>query len=142
QFRKDCARLRLPIALWLLLVLLQAALIIPGIAEPGEDLTLQVIVKVLRNLIPVLQFILPLVIIPLLIQEEPLVGTTAFWFTRPIDGRMLFKSKMLFVAAVFILPPLLTEIAILGIHGASPMQLALAVPEILLEDGKFLAYVV
>ena len=142
QFRKDCFRLWVPITLWLLLVLLRATLITPGIAEPGEDAFLQMMFRILTTLVPLLQTILLLVMVPLLIQEEPLVGTTAFWFTRPIDGRMLFKSKMLFGVAVFILPPLLTEIAILGIHGASPMQLALAVPEILLEDGKFLAYVV
>jgi hypothetical protein len=142
QFRKDCVRLRVPIALWLLLVLLRAALIMPGIAEPGEDAFLQMMFRTLTTVVPLLQTILLLVMVPLLIQEEPLVGTTAFWFTRPIDGRMLFKSKMLFVVAVLILPPLLTEIAILGIHGSSAMQLVLAVPEILLEDGKFLAYVV
>ena len=142
QFRKDCVRLWVPITLWLLLLLLRAALITPGIAEPGEDAFLQMMFRTLTTLVPLLQSILLLVMIPLLIQEEPLVGTTAFWFTRPIHGWMLFKTKMLFVLAIFILPPLLTEIAILGIHGASAMQLALAVPEILLEDGKFLAYVV
>jgi len=80
--------------------------------------------------------------VPLLIHEEPLVGTTAFWFTRPIDGWLLLRSKMLFIAVIFILAPLLTEIAILAIHGASERQLALAVPEILLEDLKYCSYVV
>ncbi len=142
QFRKDCVRLRLPIGLWLLLILLQAVLIIPGIAEPGEDLALQIIFKVLKNLIPILQMILPLVIVPLLIQEEPLVGTTAFWFTRPIDGTILLTSKILFLASILILPPFLTELIILAIHGASMNELFLAVPEILLEHINFLAYVV
>jgi len=141
QFQKDCVRLRLPIGLWLLLVLLQAALIILGVAEPGADLTLQIIFKVLNNLVPILQMILPLVLVPLLIHEEPLVGTTAFWFTRPIDGMKLFKSKMLFITLILILPPFLTELFILAIHGASMDELFLAVPEILLEQLKFLAYV-
>jgi hypothetical protein len=142
QFRKDCFRLRVPITLWLLLVLLRAALITPGIAEPGEDAFLQMMFRTLTTLVPFLQTILLLVMVPLLIQEEPLVGTTAFWFTRPVDGRMLFKSKILFVIAIFIVPPLLTEIVILAVHGASVMQIVFAVPEVLLEDGKFLAYVV
>jgi hypothetical protein len=141
QFRKDWARLRFSVALWLLLVLLQAALIIPGIAEPGEDLTLQILFKVLNNLIPILQMILPIVIVPLLLHEEPLVGTTAFWFTRPIDGMMLFRSKMLFLGAVLVLPPFLTELVILGVHGASAQEVFLAVPEIALEQLNFLAYV-
>jgi hypothetical protein len=142
QFRKDCVRLWVPMTLWLLLLLLRAALITPGIAEPGEDPFLQMLFRTLTTLVPFFQTILLLVMVPLLIQEEPLVGTTAFWFTRPIDGRMLFTSKMLFVVAIFILPPLLTEMAILTIHGASVRKLALAVPEILLEDGKFFAYVI
>ncbi len=142
QFCKDCFRLRVPVALWLLLVLLRAALITPGIAEPGNDLFLQMMFRVLATLVPLLQTILLLVMVPLLLHEEPLVGTTAFWFTRPIDGRVLFKSKMLFIVGLLIVPPLLTEVVVLAVHGASAMQVALAVPEILLEDGKFLVYVV
>ncbi len=142
QFRKDCFRLRVPIALWLLLVLLRAALITPGLAEPGDDASQQVLYRIFTTLVPFLQNILLVVMVPLLIHEEPLVGTTAFWFTRPIDGWLLLRSKMLFIAVIFILAPLLTEIAILAIHGASARQLALACPEILIEDLKFLAYVV
>src|SRR5258706_13828580 len=102
QFCKDCFRLRVPVALWLLLVLLRAALITPGIAEPGNDLFLQMMFRVLTTLVPLLQTILLLVMVPLLLHEEPLVGTTAFWFTRPIDGRVLFKSKMLFIVGLLI----------------------------------------
>lgn len=142
QFRKDLFRLRLPVALWLVLVLLRAALVIPGLAEPGEDASLQVLYRLFTTLVPLLQNILLLVMVPLLIQEEPLVGTTAFWFTRPIDGQMLFRSKMMLVAVIFILPPFVTEMVILAIHGSSASQLALAVPEILLEDMKFLVYVI
>ncbi len=142
QFCKDCFRLRVPVTLWLLLVLVRAALITPGIAEPGNDLFLQMMFRILTTLVPLLQTILLLVMVPLLLHEEPLVGTTAFWFTRPIDGRMLFKSKMLFAVALLIVPPLLTEVVVLGVHGASAMQVVLAVPEILLEDGKFLVYVI
>ena len=141
QFRKDCFRLRVPIALWLLLVLLRAALITPGLVEPGEDASL-VLYRIFTTLVPFLQNILLLVMVPLLIHEEPLVGTTAFWFTRPIDGWLLLRSKMLFIAVVFILAPLLTEIGILAVHGASATQLALAGPEILLEDLKYFSYVV
>jgi hypothetical protein len=142
HFLKDCVRLRVPLTFWLLLVFLRTVLITPGVAEPGEDAFLQLLFRVLTTVVPVLQTILLLVMVPLLIHEEPLVGTTAFWFTRPIDGRMLFKSKMLFVVLILIIAPLLTEIVILAVQGASAMQLALAIPEILLEDGKFLAYVV
>ena len=142
QFRKDCFRLRLPIALWMLLVLLRAALLTPGVAEPGEDAATQVLYRIFTTLVPLLQNILLLVMVPLLIHEEPLVGTTAFWFTRPIDGWMLFRSKILFIVAVFMLAPLLTEIGVLAVHGATAMQLALAGPEILLEDMTFFSYVV
>jgi hypothetical protein len=142
QFRKDCFRLRLPMTLWLVMVLLRGALIMPGIAEPGEDAFLQMMFRTFTTVLPLLQTILLLVMVPLLIHEEPLVGTTAFWFTRPVDWRLLVKSKLLFILAIFILPPLLTEIAILSVHGASAKQLALAFLEIVLEDCKLLAYVV
>lgn len=142
QFRKDCFRLRVPIALWLSLILLRAALITPGLAEPGEDAAMQILHRIFTTLVPFLQNILLVVMMPLLVHEEPLVGTTAFWFTRPIDGRLLLRSKMLFIAVIFILPPLATELGLLAVHGASARQLALAGPEILLEDLNFVSYVV
>jgi hypothetical protein len=142
QFRKDCLRLRVPIALWLVLVLLRVALITPGVAEPGVDAATQTLYRVFTILVPLLQNLLVLVIVPLLIHEEPLVGTTAFWFTRPIDGLLLFRSKLFFILVVLLSPPLFAEIGVLAVHGATPTQLALAVPEILLEDMKFLSFVV
>src|SRR5439155_24224022 len=87
QFRKDCFRLWVPITLWLLLVLLRAALITPGIAEPGEDAFLQMMFRILTTLVPLLQTIMLLLMVPLLTQEGSLVGTTACSFTCPIDGR-------------------------------------------------------
>jgi len=49
---------------------------------------------------------------------------------------------MLFIAVIFILAPLLTEIAILAIHGRLGEATRFAVPEIVLEDLKYCSYVV
>jgi len=45
-----------------------------GLAEPGEDAYQQVLYRIFTTLVPFLQNILLLVMVPLLIHEEPLVG--------------------------------------------------------------------
>jgi hypothetical protein len=43
------------------------------------------------------------------IQAEPLVGSTAFWLTRPVPRRALFQSKLLGLLLFIALPGLIAE---------------------------------
>lgn len=51
------------------------------------------------------------ILIPLLIFSEPTVGTTAFWFTRPINIQKLIFSKLLFILIFFIIIPRITDVS-------------------------------
>ncbi len=131
-FKKDVRRLRVLLGLWLLLVVLQAVLIGTAPGASAGDMALQIVFYLAAMLFPLLQLGALVVIIPLLVQDEPLVGTTAFWFTRPIARQDLLASKGAFMLALLVLPPLLAELAMLICNGVTPRHVALAAPEVLL----------
>lgn len=83
--------------------------------------------------VPLLQTIYLAVFICLLIQDEPQIGTTAFWFTRPISRLELFSAKALFMFLLFLIPSLLAELLLLACHGTALYHVTLAIPEIILE---------
>lgn len=128
--RKDIRHTRLLLVVWGLLVILQLTLVGWGMS-PG-DRQVQDYFALVCRLVPYLEILLLIVIIPYLIQDDPLVGTTGFWFTRPISGGALLRSKILYVALLLMLPPLLAELAAMTANGAGVHQLFLAAPQILL----------
>jgi len=134
--KKDIRRTRVMLSVWLVLVVLQCALIGAGI-NPGDRVK-QAIFTGIAVLVPLFQLLMLVVVIPLVVQEEPLVGTTAFWFTRPISRFALLKSKALFVLGVLVLPPLVAEIVVLAANGATLHDLFLAAPEIVLQQLAFI----
>jgi len=66
-----------------------------------------------------LQGLLMIILIPLIVQNDSLVGTTAFWLTRPISRFTLMCSKagLIFVLCVFC--PMITDFFILLMEGFS-----------------------
>ena len=131
-FKKDVRHLRGLLSAWVLLVVLQAGLSGSGLAASAENMAWEIAFGIVSFLVPLLQTLVIFALVPLLIQDEPLVGTTAFWFTRPIGRRDLLQAKALFALGLLVLLPLAVELAVLAANRASPGQLALAVPEILL----------
>jgi len=128
-FKKDLRRTRVLLFIWLLLVVLQCALIGTS-ARPGDQV-MQGVFYFISMLVPVFQTLMLVVIIPLLVQEEPLVGTTAFWYTRPLKRSSIMGAKALF-AVLLILLPLLAEVAMLITHRVTLHDITLAIPEIIL----------
>jgi hypothetical protein len=132
-FRTDLRRTGVLFTAWLMLVGLQAGLIATT-AHPGDQM-MGLAYLTLSLLVPFFQLLVLIVLIPQIVQEEPLVGTTAFWFTRPIRRVTLLQSKVLF-AAVLIVLPLLAELALMIVNGVTAHDLALAVPEIILAEAS------
>ena len=131
-FKKDVRHLRGLLAAWVLLVAVQAGLSGSGLASSADNLAWEITFGIISFLVPLLQSLVIFAVVPLLIQDEPLVGTTAFWFTRPIARRDLLQAKVLFCGGLLVLVPAVVELAVLAANQASPGQLLLAVPEILL----------
>ncbi len=137
-FKKDVIRLRYLMLVWLLLIVVQMALGIYGQKLAVEALELQMILPLLMKLVGFLQGLMMIVVIPLIIQDDSVVGTTAFWYTRPILRKELLLSKSLAMLTFLILPLLAAELFVLGANGASGYHLALAVPEVVMEKLAFI----
>ena len=90
--RWDIRRFQILLPLWLLLVAASAAL--EG-AWPAMAVAMAArqTVGITGNLLAVAEVLFSVVFIALVVQEHPLVGTTAFWMTRPMPPRALLASK-------------------------------------------------
>jgi len=135
--KKDVIRLKYLMLVWLLLIIVQLAL---GIFSPklaAEAFELQMLMPLLMRMIGFLQGLMMVIVIPLIIQNDSVVGTTAFWYTRPILRKDLLLSKSLAMLTVLVLPLLAAELFVLAANGASGYHLALAVPEVVIEKLAF-----
>jgi len=128
--KKDIRRSRGLLIAWLLLLILQGVLVSSS-ANPGA-FVVQTVDPMISRMVPLFKALLLIVIVPFVVQDDPLVGTTAFWLTRPISRGTLLRTKALYAAVVLVLPTLAVEIIVLAANGITLHDLALAVPEILL----------
>src|SRR5207247_6357855 len=80
-----------------------------------------------------------LLIVPLIVQAHPPVGTDAFWMTRPIPPRTLFASKLGLLAALTVVLPCAARLGLmLWIH--VPVREALFVTlDMAIESSAWLA---
>ncbi len=108
--RKDLRRMRVPLALW--------ALVLAGKNEMGVDLLHGdaadlVHLDLMRMSIAVfvgVDVFVNLILVGLLVQEDALVGTNSFWFTRPISGGRLLAAKLLGSFLMFGVLPILVSL--------------------------------
>ncbi len=131
QLKKDVRRTRVVLVLWLLLVVLQFGLAGWNV-KPG-DAVMQTFAETLFGLLTVFNYLVVLVLVPLIVHQEPLVGTTAFWFTRPLSRGTVLASKALFVLLLLALPILAQSIVFLA-NGVTLHDTLLAAPELLISQ--------
>lgn len=111
--KKDFLRLRLALALWVLLMVGQFILGYQILHVVDADATiLRLTVKSLdymQNVLFGLQMALCCLLVATLIQEDPLVGQEVWWVTRPISGARLLGAKLLGLFLFFwVLPVVVT----------------------------------
>jgi hypothetical protein len=135
QLKKDMRRTRVVLGLWLALVVMRFALI-GWNASPG-DTAMQSLFATLSVLTSVLGMLLILVLVPLVIHQEPLVGTSAFWFTRPLSRSTLLRAKGCY-ALILVLLPLIVQSIVFLTNGVTVHDVALAVPELLLSQMSWM----
>lgn len=131
HLKKDIRHLRWLLVLWALLVFGQFVLVGLGNRADPNNVVAQVAYQVVVIFLPLLQGVLVLVMIPILIHDEPQVGTTAFWFTRPIPRRLLLTSKAVFVSLAFIVFPAVIELVVMAANNVPLGDLVGVAPEIL-----------
>lgn len=115
-FSTDVRRLRALLALWVVVV---AAVSVITAVRPFFAANAQVreSLAVIAVLVSVSHVLLAIILVPLVIQAHPAVGTKAFWMTRPIPVASLVLSKLLLIALAMIVVSASAEIVVIGMHG-------------------------
>jgi hypothetical protein len=108
--KKDLRALRWPLALWTLLIAAKLGL---GVAmltgEGGASVDWFPTLDNISMLLAGLQG-MSFILVAALIQEDLLVGTSAFWVTRPISGGRLLAAKLLGIGLIFGVLPVLVNL--------------------------------
>ena len=122
--KKDVRALRWPLGLWTLVIILKLGtgvllLTADGTEAPEWFTRLEGIATTFAGL-----ELLSVLLVAALVQEDPLVGSSAFWVTRPVSGGRLLRAKLAAIGLVFILWPLVVTLPWWLACGYGPRELA------------------
>lgn len=103
--KKDLRALKWPLGLWLLCIVAKLGVGVMLLNASGDEgiewfQQMDILAKGLAAAEG-----LSFVLVAALIQEDLMVGTTAFWMTRPIAGGRLLRAKLLTIVLVFLVAP-------------------------------------
>jgi hypothetical protein len=100
--RADMRQFRWPLAVWLLLVVLDAGMAAfrPSL---GADDELYANSAIVTGLLWWALQIGTLLLVPMIVQSHPAVGTDAFWMTRPVHPLAIFVSKIVLLGVTTVL---------------------------------------
>jgi ABC-type transport system involved in multi-copper enzyme maturation permease subunit len=121
--RKDLRRLRWLLALWLALLAASVVLAANGAAAAGASPATGLFLQQLWDTMEIVEALLTALIVAQLVHEEPLVGFTPFWLTRPYVRTVLLWEKLLFAAIAVIALPLIADLAMMSLFNAGPRAL-------------------
>ena len=107
-FQKDLNRLKGLLWVWGVFMFMELVTGVIGASLIAQNIAWDAYVSYLVKVIRWADVFLSLLIIPLLIHDDSLVGTTAFWATRPISKKGLLLTKTSFIGIFLILLPLLS----------------------------------
>ena len=129
HWRKDFCHLRPWLAVWGVLLLMQAGAMSPWFAHiPGNGGWWLLSIPFL--LAPVLQGVVLALAIALLIQDESPADREGYWLTRPISPWPLLVSKLIFALCFFVLVPVLVEAVAFLTQGFPGNTVAAALGEV------------
>lgn len=103
---KDLRRHQLPYGLFLCLLLAKQAVIVLGFADWSADAEWFERLQMGDMVLSVVEGAVAFLLVGSWVLEDPLVGSTQFWITRPVSGRRLLGAKALGVVLLFIAVPL------------------------------------
>lgn len=121
--RWDVRRFQILLPLWLLLVVasavLEGAWPVMAVAMAARQT-----VGITGNLLAIAEVLFSVMFIALVVQEHPLVGTTAFWMTRAIPPLALLASKAILLGAAVVVAPVIAEVVLMIVYGVPAAQIA------------------
>ncbi len=121
--RWDIRRFRALLGVWLLLLTVNTILDAtwPGLAA---DRTTRQLVGTIGNLLSLTEVLLSIVLIVQVVHAHPLVGTTAFWMTRPIAPGALLNAKLALFCAALIVAPVIADAALMAVYDVPWVDIA------------------
>jgi hypothetical protein len=121
---KDLRRLRWPLFLYALLIVGAAWLDLRdgwSFADP-QSLDDYSTYAVRRDLFPLVAPLMSILLVGLVIHLDPLLGTRAYWMTRPVRPLALLGAKVAFLFFFLVLFPALVELSLLIQFGLEPSR--------------------
>jgi len=108
--KKDLRALKWPLLLWIALIVAKLGVgVVLLNADGTEGLDWFNKMSGLAQVLSAIEFV-SFVLTAAIIQQDLLVGTTAFWMTRPISGARLLRAKLICIGLVFIVAPVLVTL--------------------------------
>ncbi|MBS0663477.1 MAG: hypothetical protein JSR48_09440 [Verrucomicrobia bacterium] len=130
--KKDLTRFRLPLAGYALVLIARVFLGVALRAGGGTDAASFSRVRMYLLLGVGLQALITYALVAVLMHEDATVGTQVFWRTRPISGARLLGSKLLTLALMFGVLPLLVDLGWWLSCGFGPAEIGAAARDVLL----------
>jgi hypothetical protein len=118
----DVRRHRWLLSLWLLVLVASAIVqaVRPTLAaQPAAANT----IALLDGLLLIVRLLLRVLLAALVVQTHPLVGSDAFWLTRPIPPMLLLRAKVVVLTTFLVLAPVAAEIVLMVSYGVPPSQI-------------------
>jgi ABC-type transport system involved in multi-copper enzyme maturation permease subunit len=133
-FKRDLRRAWWLYSIWLLVYLAEGLFAVS--ISPKVDGGVASNMALSFIMFPVLRILVLVVLVAQLVHEDPLVGSTAFWLTRPVSRFSLFLSKAAGLGIV-VLIPVVVNTAVLSRFGLLHSELRLAAVGILAHQCSF-----
>lgn len=107
---KDTLRLRLPVALWVLLLVVKQGVQWRVAHMATEDLDEVNRLKAFVLVLSIVGYFVSYVLAAAVVKEDTPTGAAEFWMTRPISGARLLGAKLLGCAVLLCLLPVLVAL--------------------------------
>lgn len=134
--KKDVRRMALPTAIWLALIVVPtAAFAWMPMPVAGDHLNSAIdgwsqLLAIWIRLLVVLQIVIGYLLAGFVVLEDPLVGSTAFWMTRPLRNGRLLAAKAIAASLLFVVAPVIALMPVWLACGFGLPDLAMAASEI------------
>jgi hypothetical protein len=121
--RADARRFLILIAVWIVVV--AAAAVLAGV-DPfvARNTELRPVFGLGTLLTSLAGFALVVTLIALVVQQHPLVGSDAWWMTRPVAPRTLLGSRMVLIGLLVVVVPAICDAVLMAFYRVPVGQMA------------------
>ena len=126
--RTDVRRFALPMLLWIGIAAAERIMQGVGPMASRDGLT-EELFELGAGLLWLARVGLGGALIAFIVQAYPLVGSSAFWMTRPLPPGVLFGSRLLLVGVLFVGVPALFDAILMTVYRVQPVDIGLVILE-------------